>query len=117
QRAIAVEARLRDWIARQREIAAKPPRRYAALEEASARVAGQHPRLDPEFAAHLARHGVRQNADGTVSFKFDPALRAFPPIEVPAEEAWRLWSLVQCPVLLVYGAQSWASNPVADGRG
>ncbi|MDE3176431.1 MAG: alpha/beta hydrolase [Pseudomonadota bacterium] len=116
QRAIAVETRLRDWIARQREIAARPARRYASLAEAVTRVAGEHPRLDPEFAAHLARHGVRDNGDGTVSFKFDPALRAFPPVEMPAEDVWRLWSLVACPVLLVYGAQSWASNPVADGR-
>ena len=116
QRAIAVETRLRDWIARQREIAARPPRRYASLAEATARVAAEHPRLDADFAAHLARHGVRENADGSVSFKFDPALRAFPPVEMPAEEVWRLWALVQCPTLLVYGAQSWASNPVADGR-
>ncbi len=115
-RAIAVETRLRDWIDRQREIAAKPPRRYNSLDEASARIAAEHPRLNLAFAAHLARHGVRENADGTVSFKFDPALRAFPPVEMPAEEVWRLWSLVECPVLLVYGAQSWASNPMTDGR-
>jgi pimeloyl-ACP methyl ester carboxylesterase len=111
-----VETRLSDWIARQREIAGRPPRRYASLQEATARLAAEHPRLDPEFAAHLARHGVRDNADGSVSFKFDPALRVFPPVELPAEEAWRLWSLVACPALLVYGAQSWASNPVEDGR-
>jgi pimeloyl-ACP methyl ester carboxylesterase len=116
QRAIPVEQRLRDWIARQREIAAKPPRRYASLAEASARVAEQNPRLDSEFAAHLARHGVRAAPDGSVVFKFDPALRAFPPIETPAEDVWRLWSLVACPALLIYGAQSWASNPEIDGR-
>ena len=32
------------------------------------------------------------------------------------EDARRLWSLVECPALLVYGAQSWASNPSRDGR-
>ena len=116
QRAKPVELRLRDWIERQREIAAKPPRRYGSLEAAIARYAAEHPRLEAEFAAHLTRHGVRTQADGTVSFKFDPALRAFPPVELPAEDAWRLWSLVECAALLVYGAQSWASNPVADGR-
>lgn len=111
-----VETRLHEWIARQREIAAKPPRRYASLAQATARLAAQHPRLDPELAAHLTRHGVRENGDGTLSFKFDPALRAFPPAELPAQDAWRLWSLVACPALLVYGAQSWASNPAQDGR-
>ena len=116
QRAIPVEMRLRGWIDRQREIATRPPRRYASLAEATAKLAGEHPRLEPAFAEHLARHGVRANADGTVSFKFDPALRAFPPVEAPAEDVWRLWSLVQCPALLVYGGQSWASNPAEDGR-
>jgi pimeloyl-ACP methyl ester carboxylesterase len=116
QRAIPVETRLLRWIERQREIAARPPRRYASLAEATAKLTTEHPRLEPEFAAHLARHGVRSNADGTVSFKFDPALRAFPPVETPAEDVWRLWSRVACPALLVYGAQSWASNPAEDGR-
>ena len=59
---------------------------------------------------------MRDNGDGTFSFKFDPALRAFPPVELAGEDAWRLWSLVACPALLIYGAQSWASNPVQDGR-
>jgi pimeloyl-ACP methyl ester carboxylesterase len=111
-----IETHLRDWIDRQRDIAAKPPRRYASLAEATARLRAEHPRLDPEFAAHLARTGVRANADGSFSFKFDPALRAFPPVEMRAEDAARLWSLVECPALLVYGAQSWASNPLEDGR-
>ena len=109
-----IETRLRDWIAAQR--AMKPPRRYASLEEATARLAAEHPRLDADFAAHLTAHGVRANGDGTVSFKFDPALRAFPPVEMTPEDAARLWSLVEAPALLIYGAQSWASNPVADGR-
>lgn len=111
-----VETRLRDWIDSVRAIAAKPARRYASLDEAIARLAAEHPRLDPDFAAHLAREGVRANQDGTFSFKFDPALRAFPPVEMPPQDAARLWSLVACPALLVYGAQSWASNPIADGR-
>ena len=116
QRAKPVEARFRSWIERVREIAAEPARRYATVEEAIARVAAEHPRLDADFAAHLAREGVRANGDGTWSFKFDPALRAFPPVELGQEDAQALWRAVACPALLVYGAQSWASNPIADGR-
>jgi pimeloyl-ACP methyl ester carboxylesterase len=116
QRAVPIETRLTQWIARQRDIAEKPPRRYASLAEATARLAAEHPRLDPDFAAHLTRCGVCAQDDGTVSFKFDPALRVFPPVEMAAEDVWRLWSRVACPALLVYGAQSWASNPVTDGR-
>ena len=109
-----IETRLREWIAAQRE--PKPARRYASLEEATARLAAEHPRLPADFAAHLTAQGVRRHDDGTFSFKFDPALRQFPPVEMTAEEAARLWSLIKAPTLLVYGAQSWASNPVADGR-
>ena len=109
-----IETRLREWIASVRD--ARPPRRYASLAEATARLAAGHPRLASDFAAHLGAHGVRENDDGTVSFKFDPALRVFPPVEMIPEDGARLWSLVEAPALLVYGAQSWASNPVADGR-
>jgi pimeloyl-ACP methyl ester carboxylesterase len=116
ERAIPIEARLQRWIARQREIAEKPPRRFASLPEATAHFAARHPRLEAEFAAHLTRCGVQTHPDGAVSFKFDPALRVFPPVEMEAQDAWRLWSLIACPALLVYGAQSWASNPVQDGR-
>jgi pimeloyl-ACP methyl ester carboxylesterase len=109
-----IEERLRTWIAAQRGL--KPPRRYASLAEATARFAAEHPRLSPDFAEHLTAQGVRDNGDRTVSFKFDPALRAFPPIEMTADEGARLWSLIEAPALLIYGAQSWASNPVDDGR-
>ena len=27
-----------------------------------------------------------------------------------------LWSRITCPTLLVYGEESWAKNPAADGR-
>jgi pimeloyl-ACP methyl ester carboxylesterase len=84
-----VEVRLRTWIAAQRAL--KPPRRYASLAEATARLAAEHPRLDADFAAHLTTQGVRDTGDGTVSF-------------------------IEAPALLIYGAQSWASNPVEDGR-
>ena len=31
-------------------------------------------------------------------------------------EIERLWANVACPTLLVYGKESWASNPEEDGR-
>jgi pimeloyl-ACP methyl ester carboxylesterase len=31
-------------------------------------------------------------------------------------EARQLWSQIQCPVLLVRGTESWASDPEKDGR-
>ena len=32
------------------------------------------------------------------------------------EETEALWSRIACPTLLVYGKESWASNPEQDGR-
>ncbi len=31
-------------------------------------------------------------------------------------ETQELWSRIACPTLLVYGKESWASNPEDDGR-
>jgi pimeloyl-ACP methyl ester carboxylesterase len=31
-------------------------------------------------------------------------------------ETESLWSRIACPTLLVYGKESWASNPEEDGR-
>jgi pimeloyl-ACP methyl ester carboxylesterase len=35
---------------------------------------------------------------------------------MPVEEVQALWGRITCPALLVYGKESWASNPVDDGR-
>jgi pimeloyl-ACP methyl ester carboxylesterase len=39
-----------------------------------------------------------------------------PPIDLSQAEIAQLWSAITCPTLLCYGANSWASNPAADGR-
>ena len=31
-------------------------------------------------------------------------------------EIEELWQRIECPTLLVYGKESWASDPVTDGR-
>jgi len=108
--------RMRVWVSAQRGLAHRLPRRYESIEDATARMQESNRHLSPEQASHLTRHGVNQNEDGTYSWKFDPYLNIFPPVDVPAEEVERLWANVACPVLLVYGKQSWASNPLEDGR-
>jgi pimeloyl-ACP methyl ester carboxylesterase len=61
-------------------------------------------------------YGVNQNEDGTYSWKFDNYVRSMPPYEMTQSETEELWSSILCPVLLVYGSESWASNPLEDGR-
>src|SRR5205085_294780 len=108
--------RMREWVDSMRGLAARAPRKYPSIEEAFARMQSENPRLTPEQARHLTIHGVNQNEDGTYSWKFDNYVRAFSPHSFNAEEARVLWARITCPTLLVRGMESWASNPLEDGR-
>jgi pimeloyl-ACP methyl ester carboxylesterase len=107
---------MRTWIAEQHELARRIQHRYASFEEASARMSTQNKHLSREQAQHLTKHGIVQNADGTWSWKFDNYLRSMPPFDMTRAQIQELWSQITCPTLLVYGKESWASNPLEDGR-
>ena len=111
-----VTARLQGWVDEQRKLAAHTPRGYPSLETAISRMREQNPHLSADLARHLTVHGVRQNDDGSYIWKFDPYLRSWPPIDLTRAEIIDLWKNITCPVLLVYGSASWASNPATDGR-
>jgi pimeloyl-ACP methyl ester carboxylesterase len=108
--------RLRAWIQDQRGLANRVQRRYPTIEAAAARMHTAHPRLSAAQALHLTRYGVAQHEDGTWGWKFDPYLRVLPSVDLAVSEVEDLWTRVTCPTLLVYGRQSWASNPQEDGR-
>ena len=59
---------------------------------------------------------VWRNEDGTFSWKFDPYVRSFAPVRFRGDDVRSLWERITCPTLLVRGEQSWASDPVKDGR-
>lgn len=112
-----VEERVRAWIVARREAAGRSPRRYAALDEAVARMKEENRHLSDAQAHHLTLHGTLQNEDGTYSWKFDNFVRmGWGPGGLSVEEQRRIWACITCPVLLVRGTESWASDPVADGR-
>jgi pimeloyl-ACP methyl ester carboxylesterase len=108
-------ARSRDWIERRKAVEAKPPPRFATLEEAMARYAAANPHLAPEQGAHLARHGARRFHDGW-GWKSDPLVGVFAPEDFSAETS-AVWEAVACPTLLFWGAKSFTTNPETDGRG
>lgn len=108
--------RLHDWVEEQNQLAARTPRAYATMEDALARMQAENKHLSPGQALHLTRHGLRQNADGTFGWKFDPYLRSWSPADLARDEIRTLWQAIACPTLLVYGRESWASNPAEDGR-
>ena len=111
-----VQDRMRRWIDEERALAGRLPRRYASIEEALTRMQAENRHLTPEQARYLTVHGVSQNEDGSYSWKFDNYVRSFSPVDLTAEDSARLWANIRCPTLLVYGRESWASNPEEDGR-
>lgn len=113
---IPVSDRMRTWIDSGRAMSSRQPRRYSGIEEALQRMMQENPHLTPERARHLTVHGVSQNEDGSYSWKFDNYLRVLPPVDISQAEKEQLWQRITCPTLLVYGKQSWASNPAEDGR-
>ena len=108
--------RLTRWIEDGRTLAARMPRRYASIEDALARMQAENSHLTPAQARYLTIHGVSQNEDGTYSWKFDNYVRSFAPTDISTDELHGLWRRIACPTLLVYGKESWASNPEEDGR-
>lgn len=111
-----IALRMREWIEERRARADHPHRRYASIEDAFARMQQQNKHLSPAQARHLTEHAVNQNEDGTYSWKFDPETRFWPPYDMSQAEIESLWARIDCPTLLVYGRESWASNPAEDGR-
>lgn len=112
----SIDVRMAEWIAERHALSARLPRRYASIEEALARMQAQNKHLSPTQARHLTQHGVNQNEDGTYSWKFDNYVRGWPPYDMTYAEVEQLWVRITCPTLLVYGRESWASNPEDDGR-
>ncbi|HUF93051.1 MAG TPA: alpha/beta hydrolase, partial [Candidatus Limnocylindria bacterium] len=80
------------------------------------RMQGENPHLSAEQARHLTVHGANQNEDGTYSWKFDNYVRAWPPYDMPTRDVHAMWERIACPTLILYGKESWAGNPVDDGR-
>ena len=108
--------RFRKWIEDRRKAAGRIPRRYPTIEAAYARMKEENGFLSDVQARHLTINGASRNEDGTWSWKFDPYLNVWPFEDVSDERTNELWRAITCPVLLLYGTDSWASNPELDGR-
>lgn len=107
---------MRTWVEQLRGIAARAPRRYASIAEASERMKKENPSLSDIQAEHLTIHGVARNEDGTYSWKFDNYFRSFPPRIWDPDALTKMWERITCPTLLVKGIKSWAADPNTDPR-
>jgi pimeloyl-ACP methyl ester carboxylesterase len=72
--------------------------------------------LTDDQARHLTEHGMVRNEDGTFCWKYDNYFRVRAPYPVTTAESVAFWREIACPVLLIRGTESWATDPVADGR-
>ena len=112
----SINEKLIGWADELRKVSGRTPRSYASLEDAFKRMQDENPHLSEDQARHLTVHGANQNEDGTYSWKFDNYIRIFRPYGLSPEEIRHLWSRITCPTLLIRGTESWASDPIEDGR-
>jgi pimeloyl-ACP methyl ester carboxylesterase len=108
--------RMRDWIGHMHEFDKRTPRRYSSFEDAVRRMREENPHLTPDMAHHLTKYGMRKHEDGSLTWKFDNYVRLHSPYEFNIAEAREIWNQIRCPVLLVRGSESWATDPEGDGK-
>lgn len=107
---------LRAWVDKVRERDQRQPKLYPSVESAVERLMAHDPLVDRATATHICQHGLTATGDGQLRWKYDGLIRGSGSGEVAMAEPNDLWQAIECPVLLIYGAQSWASNPELDGR-
>ncbi|WP_394730132.1 alpha/beta fold hydrolase [Altererythrobacter sp. GH1-8] len=115
-RATPYPERFAEWIGKKRSASGRIPRKYQSIEDAFARMIEENAYLTEEQARHLTIHGINRNEDGTYSWKFDPHLNVWAVEDIADEFLQQIWGAITAPTLLLYGADSWASNPAKDGR-
>lgn len=104
-------AHLRAWIDSERQRRRRAPRHYATLADCELRMHAENRGLSDATVAHLARHAVIANTDGSWRWKYDNAARMRPPDDVDARDLDEMLDAIACPVLLAYGTASWVPLP------
>jgi pimeloyl-ACP methyl ester carboxylesterase len=107
--------RVTKWVGQLDNLHDRAPRRYRTIEEAADQMRAHNKRLSRELALQLATYGVRQNDDGSYSWKFDPYQRAMGPQRLWPDDHIELWSRITCPTLLLHAAESFLGGSEAAG--
>ena len=81
-------------------------RPYADFADFAERMMAENPRLTPERAAFLVQPWGKEEADGTVVRRADPAHKVVRPTPSRLDEAIACWRQISAPVLFVEGANS-----------
>lgn len=110
-----IDRQIARWAADLDKISASKPRRYRTVEEAADRMSERNKHLTREQALHLAKHAVKQNADGTFIWKYDPYQRVSAPYRLSADDYTALWQRIACPTLLLAASESFIPDPEKAG--
>ena len=108
--------RLDKWISQRHSLTARNVKKYETFADAVHRMQSANSHLSDDTAEHLTRYGIRQNEDGTYSWKFDNYIRSWPAYDMPEEEINKLWTQINCPTFLVGGSDSYHDNPINTGK-
>ena len=100
--------RIAKWLAQLGEDTAQRP--YESFEEFALRMQSENPRLTDARARFLVEHWGRQEPDGSVVRRADPAHKRINPLPIPYAEQLACWRQTTASVLWIDGAQSglWA---------
>jgi pimeloyl-ACP methyl ester carboxylesterase len=110
-----IHEQIAQWVTQLDVIAERKAHNYRTIDEAIERISAHNKRLTPEQALHLATHGVKRNADGSYSWKFDEYQKARAPYRLSPDDHIALWSRINCPTLLLRGNESFLRDPEAAG--
>jgi esterase len=91
---------------------------FESEDEAVAAARAANPRPTDQDLRHRVAHNLRPLPDGTLTLKWDRALRdgTASRDEQTLEERWQAWSAVRCPILLVRGDDSDILSPDTAAR-
>ena len=81
-------------------------RAYSGFEEFAARMRSENRRLTEERAQFLAEHWGKQETDGSVVRRADPAHMRTNPSPTTVDDLLACWRAISAPVLWIEGAQS-----------
>ncbi|MBI5949897.1 MAG: alpha/beta hydrolase [Chloroflexi bacterium] len=99
--------RMRQWVESMRKLEQRRLRSYEDIDTATERMMEANRHLSPELARHLTVEGVKPADDGGVTWKFDNFTHAGSPYEFNMEDARDLWNQIRCPLLIIWGEESW----------
>lgn len=99
--------RLNDWMDLVSGLSDFTHKRYPSFEDALHRLHSENNHLSHEQALHLTEHAVRQNEDGTYSWKYDSYIRSMDDSpELSETEVIEIRRQISCPILLLQGEDS-----------